>query len=116
MGRYEHAEGEEGEEEGMGVEGADEDGGDDEGPEGHEEEGQDMGMDADGEEGAFGGVYEMTAGDGLPGIVPAEDAADDEAVRIDVADIGPVGFEGDEWEVLSGFEVDFQPLPDLCDR
>lgn len=116
MGRDQHAEREEREEQGMCVDGPYKDGGDDEGPEGHEEEGQDMGVDADGNEGAIRGVNEVTAGDGLPGIVPAEDAADDEAVGVDMADIGTGGLVRYEWEVLSGLEVVFQPLPDRCDR
>lgn len=56
VGDDEETEGEEGEEEGGGEDGADEDGTDDEGPEGHEEQGHDMGLDADGDGRAGGGV------------------------------------------------------------
>jgi len=91
MGGDEHAEREEGKEQGMGEDGADEHRGDDEGPEGHEEEGQDMGVDPDGDTGSGGGVDEMAVGDGLPGVVPVEDPADDETVLVEAADIGAGG-------------------------
>ena len=91
MGDDEHAEWEEGKEKRVGEDGADEDGGDHEGPERHEEEGQDMGVDADRDVGSFGGVDEVAVGDGLPGVMPVEDAADDKAILVEAADIGAGG-------------------------
>ena len=116
MGGDQQAEGEKGEEEGLGVDGADEDGGDDEGPEGHEEQGHDMGMDADRDIGALGGIDEVAVGDGLPGVVPLEDTTDDEAIGVEAADIGAGGVADYEGEVLSGLEVGFQALADLRNR
>ena len=115
MGGDQEAEGEKGEEGGGGEDGADEDRGDDEGPERHEEQGQDMGVDADRDIGAFWGIDEVAVCDGLPGVVPLEDPADDEAVGIEAADIGAGGVADDEGEVLAGLEVGFQALADLCD-
>src|SRR5258708_4712228 len=116
MSRDQQAEGEEREEHCGGEDGADEDRGDDEGPEGHEEEGHDMRVDPHGDLCSFGGIYEVTVGDGLPGVVPGQDAANDEAVCVEAADIGPAGVTGHKWEILSGLEVGFQALADLCGR
>ena len=114
VGDDEETEGEEGEEERGGEDGADEDRADDEGPEGHEEEGQDMGMDADADEGAFGGIDEVAACDGLPGVVPAEDAADDEAVGIEAADVGLGGVVAyEEGPVLPRMEIGFEAIMNL---
>lgn len=91
VGGDQQAEREEGKEQRMGEDGADEDGGNDERPKGHEEEGHDMGVDADRDVCSFGGIDEVTVGDGLPGVMPVEDAADDEAVLVEAADVGAGG-------------------------
>lgn len=116
MGGDQQAKGEEGEEEGGGVDGADEDRGDDEGPESHEKKGHNMGVDADGDVGSIGGVDKMAVGDGLPGVVPVEDTADDEAILVEAADVGAGGVADQEGEVLARFEVGFQALADLHGR
>ena len=75
-----------------------------------------MGVDADVDVCAFGGIDEMAVCDGLPGVVPGEDAADDEAFGVEAADVRMAGGVTDyEWQVLPGFEVGLQALPDLCD-
>lgn len=105
---------EERKEQGFGKDGSDENRCTDEGPEGHEEEGHDMGMDADRDGGPVLGIYKMAVGDGLPGVVPGEDAADDETIGIEAADVGAgCGGPGEEWEILAGLEVGFEALADL---
>ena len=114
MGCDQHAEGEEGEPECAGKDCADEDRGDHEGPEGHEKEGHDMRVHADRDMSSFGGVYEVPVCDGLPGVVPVEDAADDEAIMVETADVGAGGVADKKREVLAGLEVGFEALADLC--
>ena len=73
-----------------------------------------MGMNPNADGGAFGGIDEMAACNGLPGVVPAEDAADDEAIGIEAADVGLGGVVSyEEGPVLTWMEVGFQPVVDL---